>query len=179
MKLRRQGTTMRLATLGLGLLLLLGIAMKLPAVFQTAVDSNFARLGYEDSTLEIARKLEAGANPDSRDGPGPQLTILMIASWRGNRSAVTSLLHHGAKVDLVDGRGQTALHLAAGSGHVGIVSLLLDHGADPNAQDIYGGTPLHRAVDQFDREVVQILIDRGADPGPAWMMMTKMAKPVP
>ena len=52
---------------------------------------------------------------------------LHYAAAKGHRAVVKLLLDAGAKVDLPDGQGDTALLVAAYSGHEPVVRLLLDH----------------------------------------------------
>jgi ankyrin repeat protein len=60
----------------------------------------------------------------------------------GNSIAVVELLLvHGALVDAIDSKRQTALHIAAEHGYLRIVDLLLDSNADVGAFDLKGRTP--------------------------------------
>ena len=65
----------------------------------------------------------------------------------------STLLAHGARQELQDSRGRTALHQAAQSGYAGIVRMLC---AAPGAaaalalQDSKGRTPLACALNQID-----------------------------
>ena len=57
-------------------------------------------------------------------------SALQVASQRGRKEVITLLLERGAKVDLEDKEGSTALMAAAYNGHTGIVEILVDAGAD-------------------------------------------------
>ena len=56
--------------------------------------------------------------------------LVDYAAHMGDLQATRSLLQAGAKTDLRDDAGQTALMHAAWGGHVQIVRLLVEHGAD-------------------------------------------------
>ncbi|NNJ24976.1 ankyrin repeat domain-containing protein [Alienimonas chondri] len=65
--------------------------------------------------------------------------------------AVRWLLDRGAKIDLVDDRGETAMHGAAYKNRPDVVRLLAEHGADPavwNVENRSGWTPLEIASGQ-------------------------------
>jgi ankyrin repeat protein len=90
------------------------------------------------------------------------------------------LLKHGAKINLQNGQGQTALHKASLCGDTDIISIILNHGADVDAQDNDGSTPLHliiseaymdslaskdslaSSVDSEPLEVIKLLLEHGA-----------------
>ena len=61
-------------------------------------------------------------------------------------AAVTALIDAGAKLDVVNDFGQTALHLAASCSRGDYVKQLLEASANPNAQDNWGQSALHVAI---------------------------------
>jgi ankyrin repeat protein len=82
------------------------------------------------------------------------------------RLAVTqTLLKAGAKVDLRDSGGATALHHAtsAGDSSSAVVKALVAAGADVNARSTQGDTPLHNAAHSEDLETIRFLVQQGAD----------------
>ncbi|KAH9365460.1 hypothetical protein HPB48_008912 [Haemaphysalis longicornis] len=83
----------------------------------------------------------------------------MIASSVGHLEVVSALLSRGAKVDVANETGQTALHYAASKGHLDVARVLLEHHADINAQDSYGSTPLHRAASLGRCPIVHLFLD--------------------
>ena len=96
-------------------------------------------------------------------------TALHAAAVRHDKvSIVQCLVEHGAKVDMTDHEGVTALCLAASSGNVGAVEYLIDHGAELNKTANDGNTPLHvaaRNANVWSRsftEVVSMLLAYGA-----------------
>ena len=59
---------------------------------------------------------------------------------------VQAIIDHGASVNAVNNRGQTALWFASVDGQESFVKFLLDTGADPNITDKYGESCLYAAL---------------------------------
>jgi ankyrin repeat protein len=91
---------------------------------------------------------------------------------------VRKLLQRGAKADLKDNGGSTALILATAGGNTESVRILLQHGADVNQRGRDGATPLIVAVDNRVEmakgypgagrpvefvEVIKLLLAKGAN----------------
>lgn len=68
------------------------------------------------------------------------------------------LINHGAEVDLVDVKGQTALYVAVVNGHLDCVRILLEAGADPNGSRHHRSTPLYHAARVGRVDILQELI---------------------
>lgn len=83
----------------------------------------------------------------------------MIASSVGHLEIVSALLGRGARVDVANQTGQTALHYAASKGHIDVARLLLEHHADINSQDRYGSAPLHRAASLGRDAIVRLFLN--------------------
>ena len=100
-------------------------------------------------------------------------TPLMIAIEMGHINVANFLVEHGAKVDLKDVRGRTALHHAMYLFHhhsdsLEICSWLIKHGADVNGCYNYksppeGLTPLMIAIRDGQLGAMTLLIKHGAD----------------
>ena len=117
-------------------------------------------------------------NENGYRGKTPLHTVLTCLSFKERRGTqgstdsrlelVQHLLGHGAKADIKDENGDTALMLAAKDGLVEVCNLLIDHGADLHACDQLGLTPLHHAAKASWSEshmiTFQTLLHRGADP---------------
>ena len=61
------------------------------------------------------------------------------------------LLKHGAKVNSLDGLGQTALHRVAQQGNMQACRLLLQYGADPSIVSLQGYTAAQLATDNIQK----------------------------
>lgn len=88
-------------------------------------------------------------------------TPLHLAARDGRREIVELLLQNGAKTNIADDRGATALHY--GAAYPGIASILIGKGADANAHDILGRTPLHWAANLGKADGAEALMKRGAN----------------
>ena len=84
-------------------------------------------------------------------------TPLILASFRGDLSAVRGLLDSGADVDARDGDGMTALMFASHEGHLAIVRELLRRGANVYARAKNGWTPRRAAQAGHHHAVVEML----------------------
>jgi len=85
--------------------------------------------------------------------------------WAGKPQAAKALLDAGAKVDLRNRHGQTALHLTTGAWvpNADTVKLLIDAKADVNARSKTSSTPLLEAIRHRDLEIAKLLLAAGAD----------------
>jgi ankyrin repeat protein len=109
------------------------------------------------------------------------LTPLLFAAREGCLECVRSLIEAGAKIDLADPKGVTALFLAIDNFHFDTAKVLIEAGANPNKWDWWGRTPLYSAVDvntlphggRADRrsvdtttstEIIELLLEAGAWP---------------
>ena len=92
--------------------------------------------------------------------------LVDYAAHIGDLQATRSLLQAGAKTDLRDDAGQTALMHAAWGAHVQIVRLLVEHGADKDMLSFgitYGMSALGMAARRERVDIVRLLVDAGAD----------------
>jgi ankyrin repeat protein len=97
---------------------------------------------------KIKALLDGGANPNELDAEGR--TALMIAAVRNpQRQTAALLISAGAKVDIADKKGNTALHYAMGffgsfgqPRNLGFIGELLAADADQKARNQAGWTPL-------------------------------------
>jgi Domain of unknown function (DUF6438)/Ankyrin repeats (many copies) len=100
-------------------------------------------------------------------------TALMLASAMCQVGAVRKLLDWGARVDLEDREGDSALMGAAAAfcspeggrqAQVAIIQLLIQHGADPNARNRIGETPLMTVTTYGNIAALRALLNSGARP---------------
>ena len=88
--------------------------------------------------------LDNGADPNSQT-PSGKTTPLHRAAYMGHLDCIKVLLAHGAKFDLVDSDGRSALHKCAEKGHYKCAELILDKNTGNskpivNMQDRKGNT---------------------------------------
>lgn len=76
---------------------------------------------------------------------------------------VKTLLEKGARADLQNASGNTALIAASSEGFTEIVNLLLEKGADANLKNRDGLTALIIASSKGHKEVVTLLLSKGAN----------------
>lgn len=89
-----------------------------------------------------------------------RMTPLHIAVFNENIEIIKLLIDRGAKVNLRNKDGNTALNISTLiNTDIEIIKLLLNSAADPNIGDLAKNTPLHRATKP---EIAEILIDSGA-----------------
>jgi uncharacterized protein len=106
--------------------------------------------------------LKGGTNPNIRESETGQ-TPLVVATISRNFDIVETLLKFGAKPDIADDYGKTALSWAAQNGEYDVAKLLLDVKANPNHQNREGMTPLMLAIKGSHPNLVQLLLDQKLD----------------
>jgi uncharacterized protein len=104
-----------------------------------------------------------GADPNISDNRST--TPLMNACQLGELNSVDLLLAHGAKSDVQNADGDTALIKASAAGRVGadIVAMLLTHGVTINEQNKAGQTALMAAARSGSVKTVEELVQAGAN----------------
>lgn len=117
-----------------------------------------------DDAIDLTAALDAGVSPDATTID--ELSLLMIAAFRGEPSLVAVLLAAGADLDAVSVRGDTALHIAAENGRSVVVGQLLAAGADPgwSMRADWWESPLAGAAAAGHVDIVDALLAAGADP---------------
>jgi uncharacterized protein len=98
-----------------------------------------------DAVAAMTVLLDAGANPNARDGRN-RWTPLLHAIHRQGVNAVELLLQRGADPNAATPHGVTPLMMAADDPRPAMVKLLLAHGADPRVEGPGGATALTQAV---------------------------------
>lgn len=94
---------------------------------------------------DVTRCLQAGADPNARDGIGR--TPLYYVGIRGTADVVTVLLQAGADPNARDAICMTPLHLAASLWRAEVGTALLAAGADPAVRDQDGDFPFDEIPD--------------------------------
>lgn len=116
-------------------------------------------LASSEAALRVLK--DAGADVDAVVN-GFGVTPLQWAAMEGREPRIRALLAAGARLEVRDGAGRTALHYAETDEEV--AALLLRAGADPDAFDIDGRTPLMEACAYGERRLAELLLDAGASP---------------
>ena len=86
----------------------------------------------------------------------------MAAAFQGDLESIKLLLAHGAKVNVVDANGATALMYAVEFGRKAVIKPLLDAKADATIHDKRGYTALSIAKEQDDPEIYNMLMNTKA-----------------
>ena len=89
----------------------------------------------------------------------------MQAAINGHLNSVLLLLQHGARVDIKNGWGATALVVASKGGSFGVVHTLINHGASVDqggTEEVEMLTPLMAAAQCGHLEIVRELLQAGA-----------------
>ncbi|KAJ5835080.1 hypothetical protein N7447_001106 [Penicillium robsamsonii] len=118
---------------------------------------------------EITVLVEHGPNTQEYDGESMDEGALSLAIQLGNVQIAELLLDHGADINCISSRGETALAEAA-MVSVDMFRMLLDRGADPTKTALYadgtfnpssGENAITRALYFGAVDVVQTLVERG------------------
>ncbi len=99
---------------------------------------------------------------NARDGLGD--TALHIVTRNHDSTWLAFLLGRGARPDMQNSKGETALCLAAELGWMDGAELLLSHGATVDLANERGETPLILAVENHNVPMVRLLLANGANP---------------
>jgi uncharacterized protein len=101
--------------------------------------------------------IRSGVPPEGQRLAGTgRLSALHYAAREGQLEAARLLVKAGAKLELADYNGITALVMAIGNDHHDIAQLLIEAGANVNAADWYGRSPLWVAVESRNRDVSSV-----------------------
>ena len=136
-----------------------------PAAAQYSDAYNFLKAVRERDGNKVT---EIASNPsstaiNSRDRSTGEGALHILARGR-DYVWLNFLLASGARVDLQDNQGNTALMVAAQIGWTDGAELLLNRGAGVNHSNNRGETPLILAVQRRDIAMVRLLLGRGGDP---------------
>lgn len=123
---------------------------------------HYAAVSVDDPRM-AAMLLARGADVNARGGPQHD-TPLLLAANRGHVAVVHVLLKAGARLNVQNRLGVSALGSAVFSQHLASARALLEAGALINARDRMGATPLWLAAYQGDLPMARLLLSYGADP---------------
>ncbi|KAK3691563.1 hypothetical protein LTR37_018572 [Vermiconidia calcicola] len=119
----------------------------------------------QDAVIRILFDHGADIEQPGYASKDPELSVtpLMRAAMAGKARSVALLTELGAKVDMRDVLGRTALFLAADRKHDDCVRILLERGANVNIQTEKGETALMKAAYHGRREITQMLVESNAN----------------
>ncbi len=120
---------------------------------------DLVRAGKRDSVLAAITSPDVDVNEKAPDGS----TALMWATFNVDVDMVKALLKAGAKADVTNRFGASALGEAVKVDNFDLVKLLLDAGANVNSPNADGQTALMLAISIGSQPVAKLLIQRGAD----------------
>jgi ankyrin repeat protein/tetratricopeptide (TPR) repeat protein len=112
---------------------------------------------------DTIRRLIPKVDINTRDREYPNQTALMKAAQSGWEPIVIDLLKAGAKTDLADSNGDTALHYSVQFKQPRMVVLLLDAGANASLRDKWQQTALSMATDESVREMAKQILEKKPD----------------
>ncbi|MEI6682149.1 MAG: ankyrin repeat domain-containing protein [Bacteroidota bacterium] len=131
----------------------------------------FSPLDKKARLNTISKLLELGANPNVLHAQ--EMTAIMCAAklgtsegWKAALDNCDLLIKNGAKVNLANTAGETALMLASEAGNLKLVNLLIRSGADVNAVNKVGDPALSYAgrASENKSDIVKALENAGAKP---------------
>lgn len=124
--------------------------------------------GAEKSARKKFNYYSSSGKPDKVIDPETGTTWLMDAVKQRKFGRAARLLQDGAKPNLIDKKGYSAMHYAVMRGDTRMVQLLADNGGDINMRDRKGVPPFFHAMKtQRKPAFLQAMIDAGADPDAA------------
>ena len=120
-------------------------------VLVTALLAGFGLTGLQSTAS--AQTVDIWTAAANGKAPSIELTPLMAAAITGQSDAAGLLLAKGAKPDIKNKEGSTALHMAAFLGHTEIVKALVANGADVNVRNVRSKTPLDTVKGAWNEEL--------------------------
>jgi ankyrin repeat protein len=141
------------------------LAAKMPVDAHTSNGRTALMMACMNGHAECVQILLAhGAQMDPLvDGASPALHSA-VNDLPDNRAVIRLLIAHGAKIDVQDGIGNTALIDAALKGQTANVQELLLSGASMGIKNNMGESALSSAVFNNHLPAVKLLLEAGADP---------------
>jgi hypothetical protein len=100
----------------------------------------------------IKQQLATGQDIDAK-APSIGVTPLMAAAITGHGDAAALLLAKGAKPNIKNDDGSTALHMSAFFGHIEIVTALVGRGADLNVRNVRSETAFDTVKGEWNEEL--------------------------
>ena len=136
--------------------ILLAASLCQPSIAAAGVYEELRSAVENDHTADVAKLLARGADPNTPDERGN--TLLMVAVRHKNAKLVDLLIDAGAKLNLRNKYGETAIMLASYNGPHDIVEKLYIKGSEIKHA---GWNPLLYAATGGHPKIVQLLLDGG------------------
>jgi ankyrin repeat protein/nucleoside phosphorylase len=105
--------------------------------------------------------LDAGLDPNAQNDAGRSPLHELLGSFISDprlATGVAALVQRGARVDIHDSFGRTALHLAVCQKSLASAEILVQHGASAQAKDNSGLTPIDEALRLKEENILQMLL---------------------
>jgi len=120
-----------------------------------------------DGDLALVGKcIQDGVNVNATSKAALMNTPLHNACSRGNYDVIALLLDNGAKIEMQNITGETAIFLAVQNKFLKVVQLLIERGADLTTVDNHDNNLLHKAA-MVDHPlicpIIELLIAKGVD----------------
>lgn len=136
-----------------------------PSALEESTESGMTPVAYaalHGHTLVLDKLVSAGSSLTCVNSLGHSL--MHLACSEGQLDTAKRLKELGARSDLLDLNGRSALHIAAGASQLGAVKWLAQScGTGVDTPDHNGATPLHFAAAAGDSAIAEWLLSAGAD----------------
>ena len=116
-----------------------------------------------NTSLHLAVQIKRDTIPSTQEAGASNRSPSPVSYHTCSLQPVQAIIDHGADVNAVNNRGQSALWFACCDGQNACVKILLDAEADPNIADKYGDSCLHAAMHgHCSTMTIQEILDHGA-----------------
>lgn len=121
-------------------------------------------LGLEGVLLELLERLSrhrprSGPEDDINASGGSLGSPLIAASSQGYEKVTRILLERGARTDVTNRSGKTAVHMAAQNSHPAVLKALLEYQAPVNARDNHNFSAIMLAAESGNASCFTILLE--------------------
>ncbi|XP_067659906.1 putative ankyrin repeat protein RF_0381 [Haliotis asinina] len=122
--------------------------------------SNVLHFACRGGNVDLVKFVLSHKMTDINSTGRRHLTPVLTAAAEGHKEVVELLVSEGAKVSLLDIRGNSILHLACRGGHVEVVKYVVSQDlVDINSRNKKGMTPVMMAAGRGHQEVVGLLMN--------------------
>ena len=130
----------------------------------TSASTTVLNLAVKAKNLEIVKRLVHDWNVDVNLQAARGWSPLHMAASHSSLAMVDYLLDHGARPEIADYQGHTALLMATSVGQIDVVERLTSYEVvDINRQSMHGLAPLHIAAFKGHLDIVKFFLSKGAN----------------